>query len=68
MILAADIPLGEWDAEWQNKYCISEWDGVGGFSAKITYIMNEQDYPIEMRTYYDSREEPEVIFLEYEPY
>lgn len=69
VILAAEIEIGEWENEWQNKYCISEYK-ENYLSAKINYTVNEQNYPTMMDIQYDSDEGSyhEFRYFEYESY
>jgi hypothetical protein len=69
VILAAEIEIGEWENEWQNKYCISDYK-ENYLSAKINYTVNEQNYPTMMDIQYDSDEGSyhEFRYFEYESY
>lgn len=69
-ILAMDISLGEWEVEWQNNYCLREYDD-GSWTIRNEYTVNEQDYPTLMETRYLNTEENlpnEYMSFEYESY
>lgn len=74
VILITDISLGEWEVEWQNNYCISEYgDYYKGntYSPWIRneYVVNEQNYPILLETrYLDEDGDIEYLSFEYESY
>jgi hypothetical protein len=70
VILAADINLGEWEVEWQNNYCLREYDD-GSWIIKNEYTLNEQGYSTLMETRYLNTDENlpnEYMSFEYEPY
>lgn len=70
VILAAEINLGEWEVEWQNNYCLREYDD-GSWIIRNEYTVNEQGYPTLMETRYLNTEENlpnEYMSFEYESY
>jgi hypothetical protein len=69
IVIAAELEYGEWEVEFQNNFCISEWD-EGGLSAVITYQFNEQNYPLVEDIKYTSEEGTmhDYYYFEYESY
>ncbi len=70
IIFAAEINLGEWEVEWQNNYCLREYDD-GSWIIKNEYTVNEQGYPTLMETRYLNTDENlpnEYMSFEYESY
>jgi len=69
IVIADELEYGEWEVEFQNKFCISEWTD-GGLSAEVTYQFNKQGYPIVADIKYTSGEGTfhDYIYFEYESY
>lgn len=67
VIISADIPLGEWDIEYQNSLCLYKFSQPS-ISATLAYELNEQGYPIVANYRYKSGEgvDYESIYFEYE--
>ena len=70
VIFAAEINLGEWEVDWQNNYCLTEYDD-GSWIIRNEYTVNEQGYPTLMETRYLNTDENlpnEYMSFEYESY
>lgn len=68
-VVAAELEYGEWEIEFQNNYCIIEYD-EGIFSAEVTYQFNSQNYPTVADIKYTSEEGVfhDYVYFEYELY
>jgi len=68
-VIATELEYGEWEGEFQNNFCISEWNEEG-LSAVITYQFNDQNYPFVADIKYTSEEGTmhDYVYFEYESY
>jgi hypothetical protein len=69
VIIGAELEYAEWEQEFQNSFCISEYQEPA-FTAGITYQYNDQNLPIRADIKYTSEEgiDHEYIYFEYESY
>lgn len=69
VIIGADLILGEWETDYQNKYCVSEYKEKG-LTAIVKYKLNDQNFPIVSDTKYGISEggTHDYLYYEYESY
>lgn len=59
VIISADMALGEWDVEYQNKYCIEKFVEGNNNTYNLYYTLNEKRYPTRMEHF-------QYVYFEYE--